>query len=253
MIMGDEVEARNNSLVGHLTELRIRVVRCAYILFIATGICYSFSEKIFDFIRGPILPYLPNGGLIYTGPLDKFMAHIKISFVCGILISCPFLFYQIWKFVAPGLYAKERKYATGITTAASILFLLGASFAYFIVLPMAFKFLMQYGGDVDKPMISIDQYLGFFNQMCLMFGAAFEMPLILVVMGMFGIISHAFLKEKRRYAIMTLAVLCAIITPPDLLSMIMMFVPMLFLYEIAVIFVGIVERRRIAAAQNNIE
>ncbi len=253
MIMGDDVETKNQSLVGHLTELRIRVVQCGYILIIATGICYGFSEKIFDFIRGPIAPYLPNGGLIYTGPLDKFMAHIKISFVCGIIISCPLWFYQIWKFIAPGLYAKERKYAVGITTAASILFLLGSSFAYFIVLPMAFKFLMHYGGDIDKPMISIDQYLGFFNQMCLMFGVAFEMPLVLIVMGMFGVVSHAFLKEKRRYAIMVLAVISAVITPPDLLSMVMMLIPMVLLYEIAVVFVGIFERKRIAAAQNNIE
>jgi sec-independent protein translocase protein TatC len=251
--MGEEVDAKNQSLVEHLTDLRVRVVQCAYILIVATGICYAFSEKIFDFVRGPIAPYLPSGGLIYTGPLDKFMAHIKISFVCGVLISCPLWFYQIWKFVAPGLYAKERKYAIGITTAASFLFLFGAAFSYFIVLPMAFKFLMNYGGDVDKPMISIEHYMGFFSQMCLVFGVAFELPLVLIVLGMFGIVSHAFLKEKRRYAIMILAVASAIITPPDLLSMIMMLVPMICLYEIAVVFVGILERKRVAATQNNIE
>lgn len=253
MRMGEGIDAKNQTLIDHLTELRIRIVQCAYILIVATAICYGFSENIFDFVRGPIAPYLPDGGLIYTGPLDKFMAHIKISFVCGVLISCPLWFYQVWKFVVPGLYLKERKYAIGITAAASVLFISGAAFSYFVVLPMAFKFLMHYGGSVDKPMISIDQYMGFFNQMCLMFGAAFELPLILIVMGMFGIVSHAFLKEKRRYAVMGIAVVCAVITPPDLLSMVMMLVPMIFLYEIAVIFVGIFERRRVAAARNNIE
>lgn len=239
-----ELENKHLTLVEHLGELRFRLVRCAYILLIATALCYSFSEKIFNFIRAPIAPYLPGGGLIYTGPLDKFIAHIKISFVCGILISCPFWLYQVWKFVAPGLYDKEKKYGFGFIIVGSGLFFLGAAFSYYVVLPMAFKFLMTFGGDIDKPMISIDQYLGFFSQMCLMFGASFEMPLIIVVLGMMGIVSQQFLKDKRRYAVMIIAVVAAIITPPDLLSMIMMLLPMVLLYEIGVFFVGFFERKR---------
>ncbi|MNL56208.1 Sec-independent protein translocase protein TatCy [compost metagenome] len=109
---------------------------------------------------------------------------------------------------------------------------------------MAFNFLMHFGGDVDKPMISIDQYLGFFTQMCLMFGAAFELPLIIVILGMMGIVSQAFLRKNRRYAVMTLAVIAAIITPPDLLSMVMMLAPMWVLFEASVFIVGIFERKR---------
>ncbi len=239
-----ELENKHLTLVEHLGELRFRLVRCVYILLIATGLCYGFSEKIFNFIRAPIAPYLPGGGLIYTGPLDKFIAHIKISFVCGILISCPFWLYQVWKFVAPGLYDKEKKYGFGFIIVGSGLFFLGAAFSYYVVLPMAFKFLMTFGGDIDKPMISIDQYLGFFSQMCLMFGASFEMPLIIVVLGMMDIVSQQFLKDKRRYAVMIIAVVAAIITPPDLLSMIMMLLPMVLLYEIGVFFVGFFERKR---------
>lgn len=247
MSSADELESHHQSLVEHLTELRVRLIYSAYILIAATGLCYGFSEKIFNFIRAPIAPYLPNGGLIYTGPMDKFLAHLKLSFVCGVLISCPFWLYQIWKFVAPGLYSKERKYSVGFICSGTILFLAGSSFAYYVVLPMAFKFLMNFGGDVDKPMISIDQYLGFFTQMCLMFGLAFELPLVLTVLGMLGIVSQKFLKEKRRYAVVVLAIGCAIITPPDLLSMIMMLIPMLALYEIAIVFVGIFERKRVAS------
>ncbi|HWU44786.1 MAG TPA: twin-arginine translocase subunit TatC, partial [Bdellovibrio sp.] len=104
-------DSKNQPLFEHLAELRVRLIHCAYILIAATGICYAFSEKIFNFIRAPIQPYLPNGGLIYTGPLDKFIAHIKISFVCGIILSCPLWLYQVWKFVAPGLYTNEKKYS----------------------------------------------------------------------------------------------------------------------------------------------
>ncbi|ASD62132.1 twin-arginine translocase subunit TatC [Bdellovibrio bacteriovorus] len=240
----EELDSKAQSLYEHLSDLRKCLINCVWILLIATGICYGFSEKIFDFVREPIRPYLPGGGLIYTGPLDKFIAHLKLSFVCGILLSCPFWLYQVWKFIAPGLYAKERKYTMGFIVSGTGLFVLGAAFSYWIALPMAFQFLMTFGGEVDKPMISIDQYMGFFTQMCLMFGVAFELPLVIVVLGMMGIVSQSFLRKNRRYAIMTIAVIAAIITPPDLLSMVMMLAPMWVLYEAAVLIVGVFEKKR---------
>lgn len=240
----EELDSKAQSLYEHLADLRKMLINCVWILLIATGICYGFSEKIFDFVREPIRPYLPGGGLIYTGPLDKFIAHLKLSFVCGILLSCPFWLYQVWKFVAPGLYAKERKYTMGFIISGTGLFVLGAAFSYWIALPMAFQFLMTFGGDVDKPMISIDQYMGFFTQMCLMFGVAFELPLVIIVLGMMGIVSQAFLRKNRRYAVMTIAVIAAIITPPDLLSMVMMLAPMWILFEAAVLIVGVFEKKR---------
>ncbi len=246
----EQMDESHQTLIEHLGELRTRIIFCAYALFAATAISYGFSETIFNVIRKPIAAYLTNGGLVYTAPMDKFVAHLKISVVCGVIISCPFWLYQIWLFVAPGLYRKERKYGVGFIIVGTLLFLLGVSFSYFVVLPMAFKFLMTYGGDVDKPMITIDHYLGFFTQMCLMFGVSFELPLVLTVLGMLGIVSQKFLKEKRRYAVMALATLSAIITPPDLLSMIMMFVPMLILYEIAVFFVGVFEKKNNLADVN---
>lgn len=240
----EELDSRAQSLHDHLAELRKRLIYCIYILMIATGLCYGFSEKIFNFVRAPIAPYLPGGGLIYTGPLDKFIAHLKLSVVAGILISCPFWLYQIWQFVAPGLYSKERKYTMGFIVSGTMLFVLGAAFSYYIALPMAFQFLMTFGGEVDKPMISIDQYMGFFTQMCLMFGVAFELPLIIIVLGMLGIVSHSFLAKNRRYAIMIIAIISAIITPPDLLSMVMMLVPMWVLFEVGVFIVKVFEQKR---------
>jgi sec-independent protein translocase protein TatC len=246
-------DEKNQTLVDHLTELRVRVIYCGYALIIATGACYGFSEKIFDFIRQPITPYLPNGGLVFTGPMDKFIAHLKIALTCGVIISSPFWLYQIWLFIAPGLYTKERKFTIGFIGSGTLLFLLGVSFSYFVVLPMAFHFLMTFGGDIDKPMITIDHYLSFFTQMCLMFGAAFEMPMVIILLGMLGIVSQKFLREKRRYAVMVLAVLSAVMAPPDLLSMILMLVPMMILYEIAVFFVGFFEKKREIAAVNERE
>lgn len=240
----EDLDSKAQSLYEHLAELRTRVINCAYILILATGLCYSFSEKIFDFVRAPIAAYLPDGGLIYTGPLDKFVAHLKLSFICGILVSCPFWLYQVWLFVAPGLYAKERRYTTGFIVSGTSLFLLGVAFSYYVALPMAFEFLMSFGGDVDKPMISIDQYMGFFSQMSLMFGVAFELPLVIVVLGMLGIVNQTLLRKNRRYAVMIIAVISAIITPPDLLSMTLMLAPMVLLFEASVMMVGVFEKKR---------
>lgn len=236
---------KNQSLIEHLGELRVRIVNSLYGLVIGTGLAYWQSEHIFNFIRQPIQKYLPQNGLVYTGPMDKFMAHIHVSIVCGVILSCPFWLLQLWKFIAPGLYQRERKYMLGFVTTGTGLFLLGFSFAYYVVLPMAFQFLFTYGGDIDKPMITIDHYLSFFAQMCLVFGVAFELPLILVLLGMMGLISQSFLKTQRRYAIMVMAIISAIITPPDLMSMIFMLIPLLALYEISVFFVGFFEKKRI--------
>lgn len=239
-----DLDSRAQTLQEHLADLRSRIINCLFILIIATAACYSISEHIFNFVRTPIAPYLSEGGLIFTGPLDKFIAHIKLAFLCGIIVSCPLWLFQVWKFVAPGLYATEKKYMMSFITAGSVLFVLGAAFSYFLVLPMAFEFLMTFGGDVDKPMISIDQYMSFFTQMCLMFGVAFEMPLIIIILGMMGVVTQDFLKRNRRYAIMLLSVIAAVITPPDIISMVMMLVPMIVLFEIGVFVVGTFEKRQ---------
>lgn len=240
----EELDSKAQSLYEHLAELRTRLIHSACILFLATGFCYFFSEQIFNFVRAPIVPFLQGSGLIFTHPMDKFIAHLKLSVVCGILVSCPLLFYQVWKFVAPGLYSREKKYALGFISAGTGLFFLGAAFSYFIALPMAFEFLMSFGGTADKPMISINEYMGFFSQMCLMFGVAFELPLLIVILGMMGIVSQKFLRQNRRYAVMIIAIIAAIITPPDVLSMALMLVPMWLLFEVAVFLVGFFEKKR---------
>lgn len=237
------------SLIDHLEELRSRLVKSFSAIFIGMAAAWSQTERIMDWIREPIAPYLPQGGLIFTGVMDKFMAHIKVAGMSGVILSCPIWIYQVWKFVAPGLYKQERRYGLFFIAFGSILFLSGVSFVYFFVYPSAFKFLMTFGGGTDKPMISIAEYLSFFVTTTMMFGIAFELPLILTILAMLGLIDAAFLKAKRRYAVVLLAVVAAILTPPDLISMIMMLIPLLFLYESSIWIIHFMVERPRAAQQ----
>ena len=232
------------SIVEHIGELRYRITRVAIGIFVGMCFCWGFSEKIFNYVRKPIEPFLTNGGLVFTAPIDKFMAHIKLSFICGVLLSAPFWLYHLWKFISPALYRNEKRFAIGFIFFGTFKFLMGLVFTYFIVLPMAFKFLMTFGGDVDKPMITIDHYLGFFTQTALVFGMAFEMPVIISFLGLVGLVSQRFLKENRRYAVVTIAAVSAVVAPPDALSMVLLMVPLWILFEISIFIVGFFERRK---------
>ncbi len=255
--MNDQInKAENNSeenlslkdmnLVQHISELRTRLTYAAFFILAGTIACWGFSEKLFNIVRHPIEPYLPGGGLIFTGPVDKFMAHIKLSFIAGLALSAPFWLYQLWKFITPALYKNEKRFAAGFILFGTFQFILGLLFSYFIVFPLAFKFLMTFGGTIDKPMITIDSYLGFFTQTALIFGLTFEMPVIITFLGAIGIVSQKFLIKNRRYAIVIMAILSAIAAPPDALSMILLLAPLWIMYEISVFLVGIFERKKLA-------
>ena len=227
------------SMTEHLSELRIRLIWIAWILFGGFAACYGFSEKIFDFLRAPILPYLPENdkGLHFTGVFEKFMAHVKVSFLAGVVLTSPLWLYQVWKFIAPGLYAKEKKYSMGFVFSGIFLFVGGAAFSYYVVFPFAFKFLLTFGGETDKPIITISEYLDFIFKFFLAFGITFELPVILTFLGMMGLIDHKFLSKNRRWAVVIMAVVAAVITPPDAISMLSLLLPLIFLYEISVVLV----------------
>jgi sec-independent protein translocase protein TatC len=236
---------QEQSLVEHLGELRVRLINSTIGLIVAGLFCYIWSEELFSVIRKPIATYLPSNGLVFTAPMDKFMAHVQIALFAGAILSCPYWFYHLWKFVSPGLYSNERKYALGFISSAVGLFLTGVVMCYYLILPVTFEFLMNFGGSTDKPMITIGEYLSFFITVSLVFGIAFELPLILVILGMLGIVSKQFLAEKRRYAVVLLSIFAGIATPsPDAISMLLLLGPLALLYEVAIILVGIFEKKR---------
>jgi sec-independent protein translocase protein TatC len=242
----EEADGENQTLIEHLTALR----KCLMwsLIFIAIGFaaCWGVSERVFDIIRQPIEPFLAStgGGLVFTAPMDKFLAHIKVSFLAGVIVSTPGWVYQIWKFIAPALYANEKRFGIVFIAFGTSLFLAGVSFVYFVVYPMAFEFLMNFGGSTDSAMITITDYLSFFIKTTIVFGLAFEMPLIFTILGMLGVVDHIFLSSKRRYAIVILAALSAVVTPPDVISMLLMMIPMLLLYESSIILVRVFGRKR---------
>ncbi len=239
-------ELEEISLVDHLVELRKRVIYIVAGVALGAIVSWFYKEAIFDLIRSPISPYLKdsNGGLIYTSPMENFMAYIKMSALSGLIISCPFWLYHLWKFIAPALYKDEKKYAVGFITLGSCLFAGGVSFVYFVVYPIAFEFLLSFGRGQDQALIKVSEYLSFFLNTTLLFGLAFEMPLILSILGVMGVIDRKFLVKNRRYAIMVLALTSAVMTPPDPASMLLMMLPMLLLYELSIILVGLLGEKK---------
>lgn len=238
--------------ISHLEELRKRVLYSMIFIGIAFCFTWNFSSELFDIIRKPIAPFLETagGGLVFTGVMDKFMAHLKVSFLAAMVLSCPMWIYQAWKFVAPGLYSNEKKYGASFIIAGSFLFLSGICFVYFFVYPVTFDFLMNFGGDTDKPLITISDYISFFIMTTLMFGLVFELPLVIVLLGILGIVDAQFLRAKRRFAMVILAVVAAIATPtPDALSMVIMMAPLAVLYEISIICVAWFGKKRIEMEQ----
>jgi sec-independent protein translocase protein TatC len=238
-------EEKQMTFVDHIRDLRDCLRNAVLAVIVGMGLAWAFTEQVFDFIRKPIQPYLPQGGLVFTAPLDKFMAHIKIALVVGVIVSCPFWLYQVWRFISPALYKKEKRLATGFVFAGTVQFLLGASFCYFVVFPGAFQFLMAFGGDTDKPMITISQYLDFFTQMILVFGLTFEVPVVISFLGLIGLVSSRFLKEKRRYAIVINSIVAAVAAPPDVYSMFMLLIPLILMYEVSILVIAMFEKRKI--------
>ena len=230
--------------LSHLKDLRGCVLRSLFFIILGFAVSWAFSEFIFDIVRRPITPYLKTAsqGLIFLSPVEKFFSHIQVSFLSGLIISSPLWLYQAWKFVAPGLYRKERFYGLFFVICGSLLFVAGTCFVYFIVFPLAFNFLFHFGGNQDVAMISIREYISFFTTISFAFGFVFQLPLILLFLSFLNLVTGQSLAKYRRHAIVIMAVLCAIITPPDVVSMLLMMVPLLLLYELSVFLIKISSR-----------
>ena len=241
------------SLKEHLAELRTRLLRSVLGLLPAFIICWFLSDKILSFLRRPLKPFLKdtNGGLIFIAPLDNFVAHLQVAFVSALLFSSPYWLNQLWQFISPGLYKKEKKVFLVFWVFSIVLFLLGISFAYFVVFPLVFSVLMNFGGGIDKPFITIKNYLSFVTRFALVFGIVFEMPLLLIFLCRQGIISPKTLKKYRRQAIVVLSFLSALLTPPDVLSLFLLLFPLIVLYEGSIYLAFLFQKKKKGLAKEN--
>lgn len=233
------------SFFEHLEELRQRLLRVTIAVVLGFVACLAFSEKIFLTIATPLMKLLPEGtSMIFIGLPNPFFMYLKVSFVTGLFIVIPYILYEMWKFVAPGLYAKERKMAVPFVIIATILFYAGALFAYFLVFPVVFKFFLQIAPKEIEPQIEIKEYISLVLKLVLAFGVVFETPVIIVFLGLLGIVNTQMLKKGRRYFIVLAFLIGAVLSPPDVLSQIMMAGPLLVLFEISILVLGSIEKRR---------
>lgn len=233
-------------LTDHLEELRKRLVRVLVVVGLGFGVCYTFKDWSFKIITKPLVEVLPKDtSLVYTGLPEAFFIHMKIAFFVSLFLTSPFTLYQIWKFISPGLYSKEKKYVVPFVLSSTFLFVGGVLFGYFIALPPAFKFFVSFTTDALKPMVSFREYLGLTLKFLLAFGLSFEMPVFMFFLTKLGIVNAAMLARQRRYAILIIFIAAAVLTPsPDVLSQILMAVPLMFLYEVSIVVSKIAGRKK---------
>lgn len=228
-------EEKPMTLLEHLGELRRRLVRGFLAILIGFFACYGFAKELFYYLSLPLLKVMPaDAKFIYTGVAEGFFVDLKVSFVAGLFVACPYLFYQIWAFIAPGLYEEEKRYVVPLAFTSALFFLGGGLFCYFVVFPFAFTFFMSYSTDNIVAMLSINEYLSFALKMLIAFGLIFEMPLFSFFLARLGIISAQWMRDVRKYAVLAVFIIAAILTPPDVFSQLLMAAPMLVLYEISI-------------------
>jgi sec-independent protein translocase protein TatC len=223
-------------LTSHLQELRKRLI----VSFIAVGvgfiICYAFSQELFNILSKPLLKVMSSGGsLVFTSVAEAFFTYMKVAFIAGIMLTSPFVLFQVWAFVAPGLYRHEKRYVIPFVVAGSFFFVLGILFAYFIAIPVGFKFLLGYATDFIKPLPSMKEYLSFSIKFLLAFGLVFEFPVVLVLLARIGVVDAKTMARHRKYAILLIFVFAAVMTPPDIISQLLMAIPLMGLYELSIL------------------
>jgi len=236
------------SLSGHLRELRNRILICVILLLAVFTLCLSFAPRIVTMLTDMGKQF--NYVYVYIAPQELFLVYMNVALVGAVVVCFPVLAYQIYAFCSPGLSAKERTYISGALIAGAVCFLLGVAFAYFISLPFMLRFLIQFTGEVDvSASISIQSYVSFLLTVFVIFGLVFELPVVSVLLTGLGIVRAEWLVKGRKIMIVVIFVLAAIITPPDIVSQIMVAVPMLGLYELSIVLSRAVGKTKKTAAE----
>jgi sec-independent protein translocase protein TatC len=236
-------KAKEMPFLDHLEELRWRILKCMASVFLLSLVCFFFSDPILSLLTHPVanLPQPPK--IIFLSPTGMFMVRLWVALACGIVFSLPVIFYQVWAFVVPGLFAKERRYIGLITLFSTTFFLLGAAFSYLIIVPYGLRFLLGLRTPQIEPQLDVGKYIGFVSKIILAFGAVFQLPVFSFFLTKLGIISPRFLRQKRRYALILIFILAALLTPPDVFTQVAMALPLILLYEISIL-VSVLARKK---------
>jgi len=246
-----ELDASKAPLLDHLVELRRRLLWCVATLAVTFGVCLYFARPIFGFLVQPLLA-AGQDRLIYTAVFEAFFVEVKVAFFAAIMVSFPIIANQLWQFVAPGLYRKEKRAFLPFLLLTPFLFLGGAALAYYVAMPVALHFLLGYEGNIagvqQDALPGVGNYLSFVTRFMFGFGVAFLLPVLLMLLERVGIVTRGQLKRGRRYAIVVAFVIAAILTPPDVISQLLLAIPLIILYEFSLIAIWFTEKKRAKAA-----
>lgn len=244
--MSQQNSLKAMNFYDHVDELRTRMMRCLFVFFLGFIGCYFIADPILSILRQPLFEVLPEDQrkLYFTNLFEGFLIHLKIAGYSSLFFLSPYYFSEVWGFVSPGLYPKEKKLALPFVTAATLFFVGGACFAYFVLFPVGFKFFVTYGGPSDVPLLTMDAYYSTCLKLLLLFGLAFELPVFICLLGILGIVDAQTLRHHRKSAIILITVLSALFAPPDAVSMLILGTPLVFLYEAATWVVHLMEKRQ---------
>jgi len=251
--MNDE-KGKQSSFVEHLTELRSRLIKSIIYLFVFFIICYFFAENIYAFLVKPYAEAVKDDGLnrrlIFTALHETFITYLKVAFFASLFISSPLILVQIWKFIAPGLYKNEKKALLPYLVATPTLFLLGGILVYYLIMPLAIKFFLTFETSYQLSSLPIqleakvNEYLSLIMRLIFAFGISFQLPVLLSLLARVGFIDSEYLKKRRKYVVVIIFILAAVLTPPDPITQVGLGIPLLILYELSILSVKIIEKKK---------
>ena len=261
--MNEDIDSQTSPLLDHIVELRNRLMYSVAAVFVVFCVCYFFAEYIYSFLVQPLANILTETGdnrrLIYTALHEAFFTYIKVSFWAAMFVSFPFIAMQFWKFVAPGLYKNEKKALAPYLVLSPILFFAGGALVYYFIFPLAWKFFLSFesvgaaGGLPIQLEAKVNEYLSLVMRLIFAFGLSFQLPIVLTLLARAGIATSVGLAAKRKYALVMVFAAAAILTPPDIISQIGLAIPIIILYEISIIAVRSVEKKKAEAEDEDEE
>jgi sec-independent protein translocase protein TatC len=242
------------SFLQHLDELRVRLVHSLIAVCVGFALCWNWHEEIFHFLTQPLRKAFPDVKFIYTSPSEALLLYMKMTFFVGIFLAAPYILYQLWAFIAPGLYPNERGYVVPFVTMGSLFFVAGASFGHFYLFPITFHFLGQFGGTDMQFLPKIDEYYSFYSWFLLGLGLIFQTPVLIFVLSRIGLVTPGFLLRQIKWAVLVSFIVAAVITPtPDMITQTLLALPMLGLYLLGVAVAWMFGKPRRPAAAISVE